>query len=141
MSQENVELVREMYRVYNDAYESPGVLDALREQVERFCDPEVEWVLTQGAPQAAASFRGHEGVIEFFRDMLEAFEVVRQEPDEFIEAGDRVVVFVHSIARARSGLTIDERWAHIVTLRGGKVMRLEQYRDRAQALEAAGLRE
>jgi hypothetical protein len=40
-----------------------------------------------------------------------------------------------------AGLEIDEQRAHRETERDGKIVRLEQFRSRADALEAAGLRE
>jgi ketosteroid isomerase-like protein len=80
--------------------------------------------------------------MEFFDVIFEAFEQVRQVPERFIDCGDQVLVFVRSEARARSSVPdIDEQWAHLLTVRDGKAVRLQQFRDRDEALEAAGLRE
>ncbi len=80
--------------------------------------------------------------MEFFDAVLDAFEQVRQVPERFIDCGDQVVVFVRTEARARTaGLELDEQWAHLVTVRDGKSVRLQQFRNRDEALEAAGLRE
>jgi ketosteroid isomerase-like protein len=80
--------------------------------------------------------------MEFFETILEAFEQVRQVPERFIDCGDHVLVFLRSEARGRTaGLEINEQWAHLVTVRDGKIVRLQQFRDRDEALEAAGLRE
>jgi ketosteroid isomerase-like protein len=50
------------------------------------------------------------------------------------------VVLTHNRARPRhGGPEIDQRTAEVWTLRGGKVVRHHSYRDRAEALEAAGL--
>jgi ketosteroid isomerase-like protein len=44
--------------------------------------------------------------------------------------------------RARhSGLELDQTFAHILTIRDGKIARSRQYDTRDNALEAAGLRE
>jgi ketosteroid isomerase-like protein len=55
---------------------------------------------------------------------------------------DRDLVFVRLEARGRTtGLELSEPWAHLVTVRNGRVSRLEQFRNRDEALEAAGLSE
>jgi ketosteroid isomerase-like protein len=41
----------------------------------------------------------------------------------------------------RSGLAMDMQWAQIVTLRNDEIIRIENYEDRAEALEAVGLSE
>ncbi|HEY0515692.1 MAG TPA: hypothetical protein VGD00_01110 [Solirubrobacteraceae bacterium] len=55
---------------------------------------------------------------------------------------DHVLVTVneHGIGRA-SGVVVDRRHYALWTLRGGKVVSLRNYLDRAEALEAAGLEE
>jgi ketosteroid isomerase-like protein len=44
-------------------------------------------------------------------------------------------------ASAHSVPDINEQWAHLLTVRDGKAVRLQQFRARAQALEAAGVSE
>jgi ketosteroid isomerase-like protein len=74
--------------------------------------------------------------------LLQSFEEFRQMPERFIDCGDRVMVFTRIEARGRSsGLDINEQWAHLLTLRDGKIVRLQQFRDRDEGLEAAGLSE
>jgi ketosteroid isomerase-like protein len=141
MSQENVEVVRRGYAAYNAALSAPNPREALRAVLERFNDPEVEWEPPPIAVEQQVA-HGIDGVMEFFESVLEAFEQVRQVPERFIDCGDQVLVFVRSEARGRiPGLDINEEWAHLVTLRDGKLVRLQQFRDREEALEAAGLRE
>jgi ketosteroid isomerase-like protein len=74
--------------------------------------------------------------------ILDVFEQVRQAPERFFDCGDRVLVFVRFEAQARTaGLDVNEQWAHLVTVRDGKGVRVQQFRDREDALGAAGLRE
>ena len=64
------------------------------------------------------------------------------EPQEYIDAGDQVVVMVEMKATGRgSGVEIDREDALVYTLREGKHVRLDYFNNRQQALEAAGLRE
>jgi ketosteroid isomerase-like protein len=64
------------------------------------------------------------------------------EPERFFERADQVVVFVRIRGRGKgSGVEIENRAAHVGTVRSGKVVRLVVYPERAQALEAGGLSE
>jgi len=66
----------------------------------------------------------------------------RLEPKRFLDAGDRVVVFVRILAKGgASGVPIEVETAHVWTIRGARVTSVHAYRDRSQALEAAGLTE
>ena len=134
-------MVRSSYAAYNAALSAPIPREAIRAFLERFSDPEVEWEPPPIAVEQQIA-HGIDGVMEFFESVLEAFEQVRQVPERFIDCGDQVLVFVRSEARGRiAGLEINEEWAHLVTVRDGKVVRLQQFRDREEALEAAGLEE
>ena len=58
----------------------------------------------------------------------------------FIDAGDHVVVAQTELGRARSSsVELRERWYAVFTLRDGKILRLQWFGERAQALAAAGL--
>jgi ketosteroid isomerase-like protein len=55
---------------------------------------------------------------------------------------DRVLALVRAHAvESESGIEVEARVAHLITLRGGQLVRIEIYTDRAKALEAAGLSE
>jgi hypothetical protein len=70
----------------------------------------------------------------------EAFEDFRAEPQEFIDAGDVVVVIVKVEARAHSGATVDTpSFPNVWTARDGVLVRMEMFQSRAEALAAAGL--
>jgi uncharacterized protein len=140
MSQENVEVVRRAYAAYNAAMSAPNPLKALRAAWEGLADPAIEWVPVPNALDD--TFHGVDGVMEFFAETLEAFEQVHMIPERFIDHGDRVLVFLRGKGRARrAGLEIDEPWAHLITVRDGRILRLEQFRNRDEALDAAGLSE
>jgi ketosteroid isomerase-like protein len=142
MSQENVAITSQAYAAYDAALTAPNPREAIRAWLERFVDPAIVWEPEPTATFTSQLFHGIDGVMEFFDAIFDAFEYVRQVPERFIDCGDRIVVFVRSEARARTpGLELNEDWAHLVTVRDGKAVRLQQFRDRDQALEAAGLRE
>jgi ketosteroid isomerase-like protein len=73
----------------------------------------------------------------------EAFEEWEFRPDEVLDApGDKVVVLSHAWGRGRgTGLEVNMELNVVYTLGDGQIARLEGFRTRRDALEAAGLRE
>ena len=133
MSQENVELVRAM----NEAFDEGDIEGALAK-----LHPEVEWHGTKGGLDDGKVFRGHREVIAGFVEALEVWERQSLETTDYFDAGDRVVVFFHEVAKGRqSGAVVETNTGVIFTVKGGSVARVDPYMDRAEALEAAGLSE
>jgi ketosteroid isomerase-like protein len=132
MSQENVEILRRAYDAFNR-----GDLDMLASE---FYDPQVEWQTSREDPDAA-THRGREAVRRYFDQWLESFEGLHADVEEYIDAGDdRVFTWVRWTGRGRESGIDTEWWLAIVsTLRGGRILRVEEYFDRAEGLEAAGL--
>jgi ketosteroid isomerase-like protein len=84
-------------------------------------------------------YRGLDGVREFFSDWLTTWDEYGSEVEEWIDAGDNVVALLHAWARGKqSGVPVEERAAHVWTLREGKLWRLRIYRTKADALNALG---
>jgi len=112
-------------------------MDALFE----FYDPEVEWDMTHSYVPDIGVFRGHDGIREFFREWRTFFAEYYAEPEQFIGAGENVIVRVRQGGRGRSstvGVEMPAYW-QVYRLRGGHAMRVEIYRDEAEALKAAGV--
>ena len=88
------------------------------------------------------AYRGPEEVRRFFEDLLDSFEEVATEPEEFFERGNQIVVFVLLRSRPRgSSVAMEIRIGHLWTMRDGKPAQLELFPEREQALEAVGLSE
>jgi ketosteroid isomerase-like protein len=63
-------------------------------------------------------------------------------PEEFIDAGDRMVVPLQLGGKARhTGIEVEFSVVHVVTLRDEKAVRIDVYAEMSEALEAVGLRE
>ena len=63
-------------------------------------------------------------------------------PEEFIDGGDCVLVRVRQMARGEaSGIPVEGEFWFVLEMRGGKATKWSFYIRRAEALEAAGLRE
>ena len=132
MSQENVELVRCRFDAFNR-----GDLAAMIE----LTDPAAVWWDRADDPYAGAPHRGRDACMRHLQELLQDAEL-QAEPQEFIDAGDRVVVGVRLVGHGRSsGVPFEEFEFHVFTLRMGKVTETHEYRDRAEALEAVGLSE
>jgi ketosteroid isomerase-like protein len=132
MSQENMEIVRRAF----DAFEREG-LDGLM----RYLDPQVEWTTT-GAFLEAATYRGHEGVRGYLGAMIDEFDELRNTPEEFIDAGEQVVVTTRASGRGKlSGAPVELTMAAVSLVKDGRIIRIRNYREKAEALEAAGLSE
>ena len=133
MSQENVELVRTLLSAF-DRGDYEAALEAL--------DPEIEWQVPPGISIGREVFRGRDEVWRGFAEWLAAWDAHRFEPDEMLDYGDHVLVGGTQIGRGRgSGVEVRLPTYHVFTLRHGKVTRHRSYRERSEALAAAGLSE
>lgn len=133
MSQENVEFVRALLSTF-DRGEFEAALEGL--------DSEVEWQVPPGIAIGQEVYRGRDEVQRGFADWLATWDKYRFEPEEFLDHGDHVVVGGLQIGRGReSGVEVRISTFSVITLRDGKITRHRSYRDRADALKAAGLRE
>ena len=131
MSQERFDLIHRLNEA-RDRGDVDSMLEALTEDVvvdasRRVLDPFVA--------------EGHAGFRRFIAVLDEAWVNQRLEPEEFIEAGDDVVVVpVRLVSTGRgSGVVVNARAAWAVTFRDDKIARLCVYQTRAEALEAVGL--
>jgi len=85
-------------------------------------------------------YRGHAGVVRWLEDWSSAWSEFSMEPEEFIDAGERVVAVVRMRAKGRSsGLVLDRQDAVVQELRDGMIVRIDYYNSRDQALKAVGL--
>jgi ketosteroid isomerase-like protein len=122
-----------MTREFIDAYNRRDFDTALKN-----CDPDVEWVLPE--LQASDSGRGTAAILSFFEGLDETFDEVRLDPQEFVDAGDRVAVRLrhHALGKG-SGVELDAELYHQVTsFEDGCIVRIEYFTTWPAALEAAG---
>jgi ketosteroid isomerase-like protein len=139
MSQENVDLVRNLYALGDFLNPNPDEID----QVFRdYLDEQFEARLPPDYPEGEPVFRGREGLDQLSAMLQEVWDEWRLEPERFLDAGDRVVVFARLLGKGgASGVPFELETTHVLTIHAGRVTSLHAYRDRSEALEAAGLRE
>ena len=110
----NTDVLQQGYEAFARG-DIPAILDLLTDGVE--------WI-HQGPSviPGAGTRHGHEGVAEYFSLLDESLEFEQFEPREFVAQGDTVVVvgLERSVSKA-TGHTIEQEWAHVYTLRGGKI--------------------
>ena len=104
-----------------------------------------QWSGTPELPVQWSDFEtvylGHEGVRMFWRTWFAAWETVDFEYEEFIDAGDQVLCILSQRMRGRtSGVELEwSSYAQLWTIRDGKVIRVQFFANREEALEAARL--
>jgi uncharacterized protein len=109
------------------------------EVIRQLLDPDVMLRDRAEAPDAR-SYHGFDGMVSSLSDTGQAFESFRLDPIQFFEHGDKVVVSILMTGRGRtSGVPVEERIAHLWTIRDGLATELRAFTDPADALEAAGL--
>jgi len=129
MSEENVEIVRNLYE--------SGLLDRDPEALVELATPDVEYVNPPYAVEPGVR-RGRPAVAEAMRRFAEVWEEAHHEIQELHDCGDVVVVDVSWHIRSRgSAQEIINHEAHTWTLDQGRIARFEWGQDVAKALEAA----
>jgi ketosteroid isomerase-like protein len=131
---ENVEVVRR-------GVEALNARDLDRHYVE-FFDPAVEWRTSAEDPDASV-YQGLGAYKRYLEQWLDSFDGLQADVEECIAAGpDRVFTWIRYTGRGReSGVPADWHLAIIFTIRDSKIVRGEEYFDRAEALDAVGLSE
>jgi ketosteroid isomerase-like protein len=131
MSQENVEIVRRNIEAANGR--------DLRTWLAMFrSDAEIDWSRSRGPFKGV--YRGP-GELEAFWDVWLTFEKAQIEMHDLIEAGSEVVVPNTTHFRGREGIEVVGRSAFVYTVENGRITRWRLFQERAEALEAVGLRE
>jgi ketosteroid isomerase-like protein len=129
MSHENVELVRRVLNSFNKEGDDAAAA---------FYDPAVVLDNSQSPFPDAGVYRGLEGVRKWFEGLAEAFGDFKYEVEALQDLGDQVAVLLRLRGRApHSGIGVDYRFAPLITVRNGKIIRIDRFTDLEEALEAA----
>jgi ketosteroid isomerase-like protein len=125
----NADVVRETYEAVGRG-DIPALLNLLTE--------DVEWTL-QGPTVIpfAGTRRGREGAAEFFSLVGENLDFQQFEPREFVVQGDTVAVLGYERSLIKpTGRTLEQEWAHLYTLRDGKIAEFRAFEDTAALVVA-----
>jgi len=134
VSQENVEIACAAFEQMNRR-DWAAVMSAY--------DENVVLVVNEGAAPDTGIFRGREAVGRWFGEWFLAFDKdYRFELEEARSVGDRVLTVARHHGHGRSsGAEVEWANAHVFSVRGGKIVQLELYGSRIDALKAVGLEE
>ena len=128
MSQENVEIMQRGIEAY-----------ARRDLDVAFANthPEVTYNPFEEAP-----CKGVAAFLAYLARWESAWDEYEIEAEGYIDAGESVLVTMHFRGRGKaSGIEMEGRSYQLYALRDGKIVSMDEFLDRRQALEAAGLSE
>jgi uncharacterized protein len=125
MSQENVEVIRSIYRAWSS-----------NESARDLIDPGLEYVNPSYAVESGT--RHDRGALREIRKVYPDFRV---EPERFVDSGEDVVVIGIARGTSASGLEAQWRQGYVWTVRDGRAIRFRWFNDPKEALEAVGLGE
>jgi ketosteroid isomerase-like protein len=139
MSEENIEIVRRVFEAFQAGLvrgDPAAVFDS------GVVASDAEWIMPPRSPGFRSVYRGRDGFLEFMRTWTEDFDW-SIELERVMDAGnDRVVAVFHQRATGKgSGVPVELHMGLLYELQDGRVIRMRNFLDPAEALEAAGLRE
>ena len=124
MSQANVEIIRRGY----EHFEATGEIRA---------HPELVWDVSNLGWPDQQIYLGPEGGMQFNAEWAAAWDDWELKAQDYIDAGDRVVVILNQRGRSKAtGIPVEMRFAQVWTLRDGQGIRMELYASVEEALEA-----
>jgi ketosteroid isomerase-like protein len=139
VSRENIELVGRLYgALASEGFTREFEHRLTDEALSHFLDPGIEWVPVAHSLLAVESYRGFDGVRRFWGEFLSTWESYKVEPLSFYDAGDQVAVVVHIVGRTHE-LEVDETRSSLLTLRNGRVVRVQSFAHPDGARDAANL--
>jgi ketosteroid isomerase-like protein len=119
MNKHIIEGIRRAYDAFSRG-DVQGAVDAVD------LDPDILWIEPEDF-HAGGTYRGRQGVAEYLTLSREPSEKAQSLPEEILEVGDKIVVFVHFQAWPKGGG------------QDGKVVQMQAYSDPEEARKAVGL--
>ncbi len=114
-------------------YEARGNPEVIRQVLA----PDVRWEVVEGFPYSRVYVGLDDVLRSFFGRLFQDFESFVATGSEFFKSGDRVIALGSYTGRAKAtGRDFTARFAHVWTLQGGKIIRLQQCADTVQVTRA-----
>ncbi len=129
MSQENVEIIRRGYGHFSATGEIRAHADLV-------------WDVSKLGWPDQQTYPGAEGARQFLAEWVDAWDDWEVEVEDYIDAGERVVVIINQRGRSKAtGIPVEMRFAQVWTLRDGQGIRMLMYASPDEAIKAVGLSE
>jgi ketosteroid isomerase-like protein len=117
------EIVRKAFEAFGR-----GDIDGVLE----LCDPDI---VVRDPQRTGTTFRGPDGVRQFFEEWLESWEEYRSEPVEFTEAGGEILVRADQSGRGKlSGIEINQDLFVVLRIRDARFVEYRLYTNREDAV-------
>ena len=127
MSQQNVKIIRRGYEHFIATREIRA-------------HPDLVWDVSNLGWPDQQIYRGPAGAMQFNAEWADAWDDWQMEPEDYIDAGERVVVILIQRGRSKAtGIPVEMRFAQVWTLQDGQGIRMQLYASVQEALEAVGL--
>lgn len=127
MSSDDIQTLRGAYEAFA-RQDIPAVMAAFHEDIEWRGPDSVPW---------GGDYHGHDGVGQFFGQLGQYWQELSVEPEEFIDAGETIIVLVN-ISGTGAGGSTQSKSLHLWRVRDGKAASFTEYPDTARALQATG---
>jgi uncharacterized protein len=125
MSQQDVDTIKGAYDAFA-RQDIEGLMGAF--------DDAIEWDVPDSVPWGG-SYRGKDEVGRFFATLPEHLDELNVEPQEYYDAGDRVVATGRHHGNV-GGEPFETRFAMVWTMSGGKAVAFREYSDMAPIVKA-----
>ena len=132
--QANTKTVQQFY----ENYKGQNLRSADMQSLLGLYSDDVEWQVPEMENvRFAGKRRGLQSVRDFFSAVADDLEALQFETQEFIAQGDKVVALGRYSWRVKAtGKEFSSDWAHVYTIRGGKIVRFHEYMDTAAEIRA-----
>jgi ketosteroid isomerase-like protein len=128
---QRIAILRSAYSAFNR-----GDIDAAVQSL----DPQIDWSEPAEFP-GGGSYHGREAAKQYLTNSRASVAEVISEPEQFIPAGDRIVVLVYARVRPKDSTTWQEvRLADVYLFRDLTPIQMKAFADRHQALQWANAR-
>jgi ketosteroid isomerase-like protein len=125
LSEDNVDIVRSIYRRWSENQSARDLID-----------PELEYVNPSYAVESGTVHA--RSALGKIREVYPDFHV---DPERFVDAGENVVVIGVARGTTASGAVAQWRQGYVWTIRDGKAVRFSWFNQPGEALKAVGLDE
>ena len=133
MSQENVEVVRQIFEAFN------------REDIDlilSFTHPDFEVEVPPDLSAEPDTYRGHDGMRRYWETFKDAMDEIRFEAERLWDSDRGVVVEMRVRAKGRqTAIPVEQRSVAVWAICDHKVIRVRAYPSLSDAFEAVGLGE
>ncbi len=129
MSQENIQLVKDLYAAFARR-DTPAILAKIAPDFEAIQSTEIPW---------GGHYRGPDGLLQFFTKLTSHLNNEALPIERYLDAGDHVVAVGRTQGTVRAnGKRFDVPLAHVWKIENGHIVRFTPYIDNPTMLASLG---